>query len=62
MRGSYTCPLVGQVTTVLENCATPELKGRLLFAGEHTSENFSGFMCGAIESGNHAAKVALGKG
>ena len=62
MRGSYTCPLVGQVTTVIENCATPELKGRLLFAGEHTSENFSGFMCGAIESGNHAAKVALGKG
>ena len=62
MRGSYTCPLIGQVTAVLEHCATPELKGRLLFAGEHTSANFSGFMCGAIESGNRSAKEALGKG
>ncbi|MEO6739269.1 MAG: NAD(P)/FAD-dependent oxidoreductase [Chthoniobacteraceae bacterium] len=59
--GSYACPLVGQVTTVLENCATPELRGRLLFAGEHTSANFSGFMCGAIESGNRVAKEALGR-
>ena len=58
MRGSYTCPLVGQATTVLEHCATPELKGRLLFVGEHTSANFSGFMCGAIESGNRVAKEA----
>lgn len=62
MRGSYTCPLVGQVTAVIEHCATPELRGRLLFAGEHTSANFSGFMCGAIESGNRVAKEALGEG
>jgi monoamine oxidase len=60
MRGSYTCPLVGQVTTVLEHCATPELGGRLIFAGEHTSPDFSGFMSGAIGSGNRAAKEALG--
>ena len=60
-RGSYTCPLVGQVTTMLEHCATPELNGRLLFAGEHTSADFSGFMCGAIQSGNRAAQEALGK-
>ncbi len=61
MRGSYTCPLVGQVTGLMAHCATPELEGRLLFAGEHTSEKFSGFMCGAIDSGNRAAKEALGK-
>ncbi len=62
MRGSYTCPLVGQVTSLLEHCATPELEGRLLFAGEHTSADFSGFMCGGIQSGNRAAKEALGEG
>ncbi len=62
MRGSYTCPLVGQVTTAMEHCATPELKGRLLFAGEHTSANFSGFMCGGVESGNRVAREALGQG
>jgi len=60
--GSYTCPLVGQVTALLEHCASPELKGRLLFAGEHTSADFSGFMCGGIESGNRVAKEALGEG
>ena len=60
-RGSYTCPLVGQFTTVLTHCASPELKGRLLFAGEHTSADFSGFMCGAIQSGNRVAQEALGK-
>ena len=62
MRGSYTCPLVGQVTGLLEHCATPELESRLLFAGEHTSADFSGFMCGGIQSGNRAAKEALGEG
>ena len=40
MLGSYTCPLVGQFTGMLENCATAELEGRLLFAGEHTSADF----------------------
>ena len=62
MRGSYICPLVGQVTSLTEHCATPELDGTLLFAGEHTSPDFPGFMCGAIGSGNRAAKEALGKG
>jgi monoamine oxidase len=62
IRGSYTCPLVGQVTTLLEFCATPELDSNLLFAGEHTSADFSGFMCGGVESGNRAAKEVLGEG
>jgi len=57
--GSYTCPLVGQFTTLLAAAATPELGGRLIFAGEHTSADFSGFMNGAVESGNRAAREIL---
>ena len=59
VRGSYTCPLVGQYTTLLEPAATPELEGRLLFAGEHTSADFSGFMNGAIQSGNRVAQEIM---
>lgn len=58
-RGSYTCPLVGQYTTLLKVTGEPELDGRLIFAGEHTSGEFSGFMNGAVESGNRAAKEIL---
>jgi monoamine oxidase len=58
-RGSYTCPLVGQYTTLLKVTGEPELEGRLIFAGEHTSGEFSGFMNGAVESGNRAAKELL---
>ncbi len=58
-RGSYTCPLVGQYTTLLKVAGEPELGGRLLFAGEHTAGEFSGFMNGAVNSGNRAAKEIL---
>ena len=58
-RGSYTCPLVGQYTTLLAAAAPPELDGRLVFAGEHTSGEFSGFMNGAVQSGNRAAKEII---
>jgi monoamine oxidase len=58
-RGSYTCPLVGQYTTLLNVTGEPELDGRLIFAGEHTSGEFSGFMNGAVQSGNRAAKEVL---
>jgi len=58
-RGSYTCPLVGQYTTLLKVTGEPELDGRLIFAGEHTSGEFSGFMNGAVESGNRAAQEIL---
>ena len=58
-RGSYTCPLVGQYTTLLNVTGEPELDGRLVFAGEHTSGEFSGFMNGAVQSGNRAAKEIL---
>ena len=43
----------------LEAAPAPELDGRLLFAGEHTSTEFSGFMNGAVESGNRAADEIL---
>jgi monoamine oxidase len=58
-RGSYTCPLVGQYTTLLKVTGEPELDGRLIFAGEHTSGEFSGFMNGAVQSGNRAAQEIL---
>jgi monoamine oxidase len=58
-RGSYTCPLVGQYTTLLDTTAQPELNGRLIFAGEHTSSDFSGFMNGGVQSGNRAAQEIL---
>ena len=58
-RGSYTCPLVGQFTTLLEETAEPELNGRLIFAGEHTSGELSGFMNGAVQSGNRAAREII---
>lgn len=58
-KGSYSCPLVGQVTGVWESAPNSEIDGRLLFAGEHTSFDFGGFMNGAIESGNRCAAEVL---
>jgi monoamine oxidase len=58
-RGSYSCPLAGQYTSLLKAAPLPELDGRLIFAGEHTSGEFAGFMNGAVESGNRAAKEIL---
>jgi monoamine oxidase len=58
-KGSFTCPRVGQYTTLLEVAGTPELGGRLQFAGEHTSADFAGFMCGGVDSGERVAKAIL---
>jgi monoamine oxidase len=58
VRASYTSPAVGQYLGWVAAAARPELEGRLLFAGEHTSEAFTGYMNGAIESGNRAAREA----
>jgi monoamine oxidase len=60
MKGSYSCPLVGQYTWVYEAAATPELDGHLHFAGEHTSAESPGYMNGGVESGLRAAKELLG--
>ena len=59
--GSYSAPRVGQYTTLLEVVATPELGGRLHFAGEHTSVESLGFMNGAVESGERVARELLGR-
>ena len=58
-KGSYSCPMVGQVTTIFSAAAEPELGKRLHFAGEHTSADFAGFMNGAVESGNRVAAAIL---
>jgi monoamine oxidase len=44
---------------LLDTTAQPELNGRLIFAGEHTSSDFSGFMNGGVQSGNRAAQEIL---
>ena len=56
---SYTSVMPGQFTSIYGATAEPELGGRLVFAGEHCSVNFSGYMNGAVESGNIAAKHLL---
>ncbi len=52
-RGAYAWYKPGQMTTLLPHVARPE--GRVHFAGEHTSSLF-GWMQGALESGNRAAR------
>lgn len=57
-RGAYTCPRPGQYTQLF---GIPELpEGPFHFAGEHTSSEFFGFLNGAVQAGERAAKeVAL---
>ncbi len=54
-RGSYACWKVGQYTTLAG--AEFEPVGRLLFAGEHTSLDYQGYMNGAAETGLRAAQL-----
>jgi monoamine oxidase len=58
-RGSYSCPLPGHYTTMFGIEGKPELGGQLLFAGEHTSVDSTGFMNGAVESGRRVAGEVL---
>ncbi|HEV8713544.1 MAG TPA: FAD-dependent oxidoreductase [Candidatus Binatia bacterium] len=57
VKGSYTCYRPGQYTTIAG--AEMEPVGSLHFAGEHTSLHSQGFMNGACESGERAAKEVL---
>jgi monoamine oxidase len=52
-RGAYAWFRPGQMTSLLPHVARPE--GRVHFAGEHASSMF-GWMQGAFESGNRAAR------
>jgi monoamine oxidase len=58
-RGSYSCPKPGQYTTLMGAAGEPELNGRLLFAGEHCSQDYAGYMNGAVQSGNAVVKTIL---
>lgn len=58
--GSYSAAKVGQYTHMFETAGAPELGGALMFAGEHTSPEHYGFMNGAVDSGERAAKALLG--
>ncbi len=57
-KGSYCCLTPGQVTGLWGDNHTPELGGRLIFAGEHTSLDMNGYMSGALDSGIRAARQA----
>lgn len=55
--GSYACYRPGQLTAF--GGAEGEPEGRVLFAGEHTSRDFQGFMEGACATGERAAREVL---
>lgn len=53
---SYSCYAPGQMLKYSGLPNLPELGGQFLFAGEHTSVQFGGFMNGAVETGQRAAQ------
>lgn len=58
-RGSYSCYLVGQWTKFYLKKVEAQRVGNLFFAGEHTSQDFQGYMEGGCESGERAATEIL---
>ena len=57
VKGSYSAYMVGQYTAFAGSEGARE--GNVFFCGEHTSEDFPGFMEGAARSGALVAKHAL---
>jgi monoamine oxidase len=55
VKGSYSFPAPGEVTTLGPQLQQP-LAGRVFLAGEHTCYAFVGYMEGALQSGARAAK------
>jgi monoamine oxidase len=55
VKGSYSFPAPGEVTTIGPQLQQP-LAGRVFLAGEHTCYAFVGYMEGALESGARVAK------
>jgi monoamine oxidase len=49
--GSYVCPTPGNYASFIGSLDLPECGGNLLFAGEHVSEAYLGYMNGAVETG-----------
>lgn len=60
-QGSYAVLNPGQYSQFWGTGPIAECNGQLLFAGEHTSMDFQGFMNGAYESGLRAARQILKK-
>jgi monoamine oxidase len=58
-KASYACYKPGQWTTIAGREAEPI--GNVLFAGEHCSEDFQGFMNGAAETGRVAADEIIAR-
>ncbi|MEM9538363.1 MAG: NAD(P)/FAD-dependent oxidoreductase [Cyanobacteria bacterium P01_E01_bin.42] len=65
-RGSYACFKPGQYTGFIQDSVYLEGQtkqecayGNLIFAGEHSSDEYQGYMNGAAQSGRLAAKAAL---
>jgi monoamine oxidase len=56
-KGSYAYWKVGQYTRF--SGAESEVSGTCHFAGEHTSQDFQGYLNGAVESGRRAASEVL---
>jgi monoamine oxidase len=57
-KGAYTCQQPGQYTTLFGAGAVPE--GNVHFAGEHTSLEDFGYLNGAVETGERAARAIAG--
>ena len=53
-RGSYAAFLPGQTTKY--GLVAKRTEGGIHFAGEHTSTNYQGFLEGAVETGERAAR------
>lgn len=65
-RGAYANFAPGQLTRFghllwQEDAAHPHAGARLLFAGEHLSDSFGGYMNGAAQTGRLAAAALLGR-
>ncbi len=56
---SYSAAKVGQYAGMIEDAAASDLGGALLFAGEHTSVDFNGFMNGAVDAGERVARELM---
>lgn len=59
VKGSYSCYKVGQWTTISGLEAEPV--GDIYFCGEHTSEDFQGFMNGGAKTGRLAAEAVMAR-
>lgn len=59
--GSYSCPLVGQYTSIYGSFNQMQLNGKLFFAGEHASVDYAGYMNGAVNSAQRVADMIIKK-